>query len=242
MPAAADYVFALLVFVGLTLFEIFVFFPRFRAAVRRGDPNARRSAYRRAVLGQWSCTAVVVVGWLYVSRPWSALRLTAPGVVQLILSIAVLGALIALALHQTKAIGRLSPERLAAIRPKLGELTFMLPHNPLEYRWFMFLSVTAGICEEVLYRGYLVWLLRGFTGVPLAFLASVLLFGAGHLYQGRSGALKATLAGVAMSLIVLATGWLIPAMFVHAAIDAGAGLLGYRVLSGQPAELEAVAA
>jgi hypothetical protein len=59
-------------------------------------------------------------------------------------------------------------------------------------------------------------------------------FTAGHAYQGRSGALRAALGGVFFTLLVLATGSLIPAMVLHALIDAGSGVIAWLVLRDEP--------
>ena len=59
-----------------------------------------------------------------------------------------------------------------------------------------------------------------------AMIAVVAIFGISHAYQGWKGAVKATIAGAVMAAIVLATGSLIPAMIVHALIDAGGGTVG----------------
>ena len=63
----------------------------------------------------------------------------------------------------------------------------------------------------------------------------VVAFGIGHSYQGRKGAIRATLAGAVMAIIVLSTNSLVPAMIVHALIDAGSGTVGYWILR-EPAQ------
>jgi len=122
------------------------------------------------------------------------------------------------------------PAARVAARPQLGKVEFMLPHSRAEYRWFLALSATAGVCEELLYRGYLTWFLSPWLGVGGAFAAVVALFGIGHAYQGRRGAVRATVAGAVMSAVVLLTGWLLPAMIIHAMVDASSGTAGYWLL------------
>jgi hypothetical protein len=46
-------------------------------------------------------------------------------------------------------------------------------------------AITAGICEEIVYRGYLQRQLSAFTGsLPIAVCLQAAIFGAAHLYQG----------------------------------------------------------
>ena len=70
---------------------------------------------------------------------------------------------------------------------------------------------------------------------------AVIAFGCAHAYQGVRGIVKTGLVGLAMSLIVVATGWLIPAMLVHWLVDYGAGVLGLK-LFGRPAPAAVMAA
>jgi membrane protease YdiL (CAAX protease family) len=137
----------------------------------------------------------------------------------------------AFTLQQMRAIGRINAERRGALRSKLDYVEYLLPHSRSELSWFTALSITAGVCEELLYRGFLLWVLGAYVGTALAAVIGVALFGALHLYQGRQGAIKASAAGAVMTLIYLATGWLFPAMVVHALVDLSAGVLGFTVLS-----------
>lgn len=74
------------------------------------------------------------------------------------------------------------------------------------------------------------WVLRPYMNVGAAIALSAVAFGLGHAYQGKKGILKTTAVGLVMNGIVLLTGWLIPAMVVHAIIDVNAGQLGFAVL------------
>jgi hypothetical protein len=47
--------------------------------------------------------------------------------------------------------------------------------------------------------------------------------------------MRATLAGVLMGLILIATNWLVPAIIAHALIDASSGAAAYRLLRETPA-------
>jgi uncharacterized protein len=61
----------------------------------------------------------------------------------------------------------------------------LLPHGRTEIALWLLLSLSAGICEEIVFRGYL---LRQFTAFSrnrtLGIVAQALLFGAAHGYQG----------------------------------------------------------
>ena len=234
MPVLADVVFAFLLLVAASIFEYVYFWPRFRAAVSEGQPGARRRGYQRGVIGQWLFAAGAMGIWVSHNRPWSDLRLVIPHGWRLALSIVLVAASVALLVLQLWSVLRLPQERRIAARPQLGGVAFLLPHTLNEARWFVLLSMTAGYCEELLYRGYLVWFFAPWLGTVGAMAFVVAIFGVSHAYQGRKGAIRATLAGTVMAAIVLGTGSLIPAMIVHALIDIGGGIVGYLLLRDTP--------
>lgn len=233
MPVAVDFVFAVLLVVVASLFEHFYFWPRFRADVAAHRPGARPRAYRRGLIGQWLFAGAAIAIWMAHGRPWTALRLSLPHGARLALGVAFVLAAVALMALQLWSAWRLSPERRVAARPKLGGVAFMLPHTAQEQSWFVALALTAGFCEELLYRGYLAWFFAPWFGSAGAMFLVVVAFGLGHSYQGRRGAIRATLAGAVMAAIVLASDSLIPAMIAHALVDIGGGTLGYWLLREQ---------
>jgi membrane protease YdiL (CAAX protease family) len=110
----------------------------------------------------------------------------------------------------------------AAIRRAFARLPGFLPTTAGERALWILLSLTAGVCEEVAYRGFLIrFLHEGGLALPLAAALTVssVLFGLGHLYQGLRGVVSSTIAGVAFGLLFLLTGSLIPGIILHALID-----------------------
>ncbi|HKN66918.1 MAG TPA: type II CAAX endopeptidase family protein [Gemmatimonadaceae bacterium] len=234
MPALVDVVFVVVLVVLASIFEYVYFWPRFRADVAAGKPSARVSAYRRGVVGEWVFTIAAIAIWTTFARPWSAMRFVLPHGWRLGVGVVFVLAAVGLVVLQLWSVARLPAERRIRARPKLGNVGFMLPHTAQEQRWFLTLSMTAGFCEELLYRGYLPWFFAPWLGSVGAMALVVILFGIGHAYQGRAGTVRATLAGAFLAALVLVTGSLIPAMIVHALIDIGSGTLGYWLLRDYP--------
>ena len=233
MPTTLDIAFAALFTLVITAFDTAYFVPRFKAAVAAGEPGARLHAYRRTVIGQWAFAAAAIWLWARSGRAWSELGVVPPANGRMIASAIIIALIVGFTAQQVRAIGRTTPERRLAIRPKLAYVEYLLPHSRHEFRWFTALSFTAGVCEELLYRGFLLWVLEAYVGLAAAAAIGVILFGALHLYQGRRGAFKAGAAGLVMTVIVLSTGWLVPAMVVHALVDLSAGVLGFAVFKPQ---------
>ena len=83
-------------------------------------------------------------------------------------------------------------------------------------------SVTAGICEEVIFRAFLP---RDFMDAPLALArplavgASALVFGVAHAGQGWRGKGAAAAAALFISGTYHATGTLLIPVLLHAVVD-----------------------
>jgi len=100
------------------------------------------------------------------------------------------------------------------------------PRTPVESFLWVCVSVTAGICEETIFRGYLqkqfaAWTQNGVVGLVL----SALIFGAGHIYQGLKPATVITVYGLMFGTLAEVRRSLRPGMMTHAFHDTAAGLL-----------------
>jgi hypothetical protein len=243
MPGRVDLVFAFFLVVVASVVEYAYFWPRFRADVAAERPRTRARGYRRVIIGEWLFAFAAIAIWATRDRPWSSLRLSLPHGWRLAVSGLLVIASLALVLVQLSSVARLSAARraaahdklaAAAARGKLASVAFLLPRTRDEATWFVALSATAGFCEELLYRGYLPWLFAPWLGSIGGMALGVLIFGSSHAYQGLRGAVKATITGAVLATIVLATGSLIPAMILHALIDAVGGTVGYLLLRNDP--------
>src|SRR5438132_1468120 len=83
-------------------------------------------------------------------------------------------------------------------------------------------AVTAGVCEEVLLRGfgfaYVRWLWPSSPDWAVVAMTAAV-FGLDHLYQGARGVILTGLVGAVLGSVVTSTGSLLPAMAVHALVD-----------------------
>jgi hypothetical protein len=88
------------------------------------------------------------------------------------------------------------------------------------------LSITAGICEEAVYRGYMQKQFMALTrSVPAGIVLSAAAFGAAHSYQGFA---RASLIGVMGAMGGILAYWcrsVRPGMIAHALQDVLGGLV-----------------
>lgn len=109
------------------------------------------------------------------------------------ISVALLVLLALSARSREKQSSKSSDAKLAALVNRIRRL---LPATSAERSLWVLVSVTAGLCEEFLCRG---WLLAFFSSalgfVWVGLLVSSILFGFAHSYQGRSGILGTAVLG-----------------------------------------------
>jgi hypothetical protein len=234
VPGPFDLAFAVL-FAGMyPLWEARAAWPRLRAAIAAGEPGALVRGYRFLLAAEWLAVAVLAVRWLDAGRSWAELGLAAPVGWRLAAGVALVLGSASFVRAQVRAAGRLRPDRRAAVLQRFASLVPVLPRTRGELRWCMAVSITAGVCEELLFRGFLVWTLRPFLGVWMAAAATAVLFGLGHAYQGRQGIVRTTLGGVLFGGVALLTHSLLPGMAVHALADLGSAATGYALLRPLP--------
>jgi membrane protease YdiL (CAAX protease family) len=101
----------------------------------------------------------------------------------------------------------------------------MLPRTWLENGAFLLLTLTAGICEEMIFRGYLQHQLTAWFGGAASIVLQGALFGAAHAYQGTAMVIVIAIFGCMFGLLALWRKNLRPGMLAHFIQDAVGGLV-----------------
>jgi membrane protease YdiL (CAAX protease family) len=113
----------------------------------------------------------------------------------------------------------------------------LMPRTASETGIFVLLSVVAAVCEEYVFRGFLLGVMAAWMGsawVAAAVVAAS--FGLAHGYQRVGGVVRAAGLGMLLAVPVLITGSLFPAIVAHFWINAVLGLGGWRWLLDDPDE------
>jgi len=234
-PVPLDHLLFALIALASPLVDWLWLYPRFLRAAKAGVPGARRRLYLTGILWSWGLMAFVLALWASRGRPWGGIELGASTPLRLGIRRALAAVYLVLMWSaRRKLLAR--PDRLERFRRKLGDGDPLIPRTSGERRGFTLVAITAGVCEEVLYRGFVMWYAGVWAGPVLAVAISSLLFGFAHLYLGTSHVYRTAVVGVIFALIALAAGSLWPVILIHAAMDLTAGDLGYRALGGAPAD------
>ena len=187
-----------------------------------GQKFETRQVYVRTMIGQWLSAGALVLVFAVVGIPLQALGLRPPLLLPtlwIVLAIALLLPF-GIAYHRRTVA---NPAKMAKLRARFESFSLMVPMTDAELRGWVALSLTAGVCEEVLYRGFLGFYLGRFMPLPAAAAVASILFGLAHLYQGPRNALRTLLVGAAHWGVYLATGSILPGMVLHALLDIHAG-------------------
>lgn len=215
-------------------------FGRFETALHAGLEGARLGTYRRAMAVEWILSLVVLGLWTAAGRDFSRLGLGLHPSAGFWIGSAVTALACLLLVAQVLAVTR-SEKKLAEARAQIEPVQSMIPRDAREARAFGALAVTAGVCEELLYRGFLMAYFAALLGLWPAVGLSAVAFALGHLYQGAPGVLKTGAVGLVMAGLLVLTGSLWAPMLLHAVIDLTSGRIARRALAAGIVE-ESVAA
>jgi len=109
-------------------------------------------------------------------RPWDNLYLGRTTFLRFGLGLAFALAVIIFSWHQQPTI-LARPKLIERVRQKMSFADPFQPHTDAERYHFWFVAITAGICEEILYRGFLFSFLRAWSGIIVAIVISSIVFG-----------------------------------------------------------------
>ena len=210
----------------------------------RTDRGARRSFYVRLLILEWGLSLLALVVWLSapgVDAGQVGLRWPQqwPGPVTTLVVVLVLVFVVV----STRALrgGALLEAAEPVRKPGEGRHTeppahatlALLPRTAGERRLFTLVGVTAGVCEEWLYRGFFLAVVAALAGGPstgLLVVVAAVAFGLAHAYQGVAGIVTTGVLGGVMAALYLQTGSLLLPVLLHAVIDLRFLLVPSRVL------------
>jgi hypothetical protein len=194
---------------------------KLRAEQMRALVNPDRiSIYEHTILFEWLVLGLVLVGvWLSGSSLFTVLGDRWRSARQFLRDVGIGVLFLMASIMVTSIVGSHGGAGDKGTR-------FLLPQGGVEMALWVALSITAGICEEAVYRGYMQKQFMALTrSVPAGIVLSAAAFGAAHSYQGFA---RASLIGVMGAMGGILAYWcrsVRPGMIAHALQDVLGGLV-----------------
>jgi membrane protease YdiL (CAAX protease family) len=108
-----------------------------------------------------------------------------------------------------------------------ASIKIFLPQRGLEILLWVGVSISAGFCEELVFRGYFQKQFEAFTKSRwIAWVLQAVLFGIAHGYQGTEACVKIACFGALYGYLAIWRGSLRPGMIAHAGGDILSGIFG----------------
>ena len=208
-------------------------YQKFKIAVRE-DGNVRAKYYKKLIVDLWiptiSILLLVIVTEINLKDIGIAMPTINTGplgsvVTYSILIIVFLYLLIVL----YNCVGyhfssKIRTKFIQAKESQLNTVSFseIMPVTRKEKHIWNYVSLTAGVTEEIIYRGFLIFAFSYLfpdLSIWLVLIFSSLLFGLAHTYQGFSGVIRTTVVGVLFACLYIGIGSILPLIVLHFLID-----------------------
>ncbi len=191
--------------------------------IAAGEPADRSRRYWQTIGMEWLSLAILFAVWIDASRSFEMLGFVLPSGTGFWISAAAVTVSVLLMFLSGSRASRLTQAQRDEHRRSFGDLGHFLPQSNEELRTFYQLSVTAGIVEEIVYRGFVLWYLQNFMGIWPAVAVSSIAFGLAHSYQGLAGILRTGLVGAVLGVLFALSGSIWLPIVAHILIDVTQG-------------------
>lgn len=241
MTTLPDLLFVALSVVAGPLIGYGVYWPAYRRLSHADPAWARWWLWASNIVEQWVLVGFGAAIWMAFDRSWTSFGFSVPQGWRLWTAIALFVLVAAYFAHAIATVARSADVRASVRQQFYGALADVLPQRRTEMYWFGAVSLTAGFCEEFLWRGYLIWVLAPWLGWWGAAAVSLVVFAISHAYQGWRGILRTGIVGAIITLVVAIFDSLWPAIALHALVDLANGVIAWLVLregaaGGDPVE------
>ena len=214
-----------------------------RAARRRKEAGLTPSPLKtmtETIVMLWILGAICLICWLASGRDLVSLGLSLPALsgeqawrgwvgwgTALIFTLFLLSQLLPLRTLEGRA-------QMAKALEGMEGMDLIQPKTGIEHRRFQLMAFSAGWNEEIIFRGFLMGALALVLPLWATALLSALIFIGFHTYQGVSGMIRIIPITIGLTVLVVVSGSLWPAILVHIAADVVGGLYLYLSRPSEP--------
>lgn len=204
-----------------------------------GEYRPLAGRYWRVIFRSGAMIVFVVIAWLRLERPFSALGLELPIGIRGLIGFGIDVVLAANILYVI-LFRRLSAAEFDSVRQRFRRMQGdrILPQSRREHFLFIATAIIGSSCEELVYRGFLIWFFSSIAGLAGAVLISSIAFGLAHAYLGRLAMLRTGGVGVVLGIAYVLSSSLWWLMLGHILLNLNSWALHWRSqrdLVAQPA-------
>ena len=188
------------------------------------DRHARLRFYRAAIISQWLLAPAALVATFRDGASLAAAGLALPRMDIETFAIVAVSSIVILSQSPIVPAVRARMQRSASARRMLYPMRNLLPRTEPERRRWVGVALTAGFCEELLFRGFLFFYLQSYWGTSLyaSIVISTLFFALSHWYQGPANVVRVGIVGLLFAVAYAATDSLFFPVVLHVLLDLGA--------------------
>ncbi|GAA0340003.1 hypothetical protein GCM10008967_32990 [Bacillus carboniphilus] len=199
------------------------------------DDGARVRYYVNSIIGLWMPTLFILLlilftdltmGQIGLSIPNINTELLGPWVTYVGLGLGSLSLLFILYYILGYHFSEKMKKQLTDKKTKEWEnssISVMLPVSKKEKKLWNYVSLTAGITEEIIYRGFLIYALTYLfpeLSIWVVIVVASLIFGLAHTYQGFIvGVTRTAIVGVIFSILYIGLDSILPLILLHFLLD-----------------------
>jgi membrane protease YdiL (CAAX protease family) len=215
-----------------------------RAARKRTQEGVSRSTLKtmtETIVMLWVLGGICLVCWLASGRDLTGLGLALPQMTGETAWRGWTGWAVA-AVFVLFLLSQLLPLRTAEGRADMAKalegmegMDLIQPRTEVEHRRFQLMAFSAGWNEEIIFRGFMLGALALVMPLWAAAIVSMIIFIGFHTYQGVSGMVRIIPITIGLTVLVVLSGSLWPAIIVHIAADVVGGLYLYLSRPAEPA-------
>lgn len=230
-PNLADHILIFLLGVVLPVFAVFRSQPEMKKM--QFDTETKIAMYLGNSLMLWVLAILVGVVWLFSGRTLVDLGFGLPTLDGNLWWILTLVFCAAYAFDTWIQLS--STIRKEKLIQKWQKNTPFLPQTKRELYYFFIVCLSAGYCEEVVFRGYFIQYLLHFTGdslfgYSLAVVIPGAIFAFSHFYQGWEAVLKIVVMASLFGVLLIVTHSLWILIVLHVLVDVFGGWISYKIL------------
>lgn len=173
--------------------------------------------------------AVIMIVWGLYQRPFTELGFTTPAAIGKSVQWWMIGLFVLLyAMDMIHSVT--DHNELEKTKDRLEEQTPFMPSKWKDLPAYIIMCISAGVFEEIVFRGYLITFCRYFfNGIPAAaawaVITPALVFSVAHYYQGAKAVFKILVLSLLFGMIFWHSGSLIAVIILHFLVDLVSGLL-----------------